>query len=175
MYTESVSSIPANTVWLSLCLLVQVVVTVLPQGAPVCVRSLMAWRPASLFVAQADVSRTAPCCTCCSATTAHTDAPDDAFALDHGDNGDPDPAPAPGREPCRDPRCTLCVRAPDAVTQARIAPDAPLVRIIWHAAPRAAPGSSIDERTCREHRGRSPPDILGDRSRTIVGLLILQV
>lgn len=170
-----VRTVPINATWLSLCLLVQVAVTLLPQGAPVCVRSLLAWRPGSLWTAQVGEPRAAQCCTCCSISSTHADKSDDECPLDHAAEEEPEPAPAPAKEPCRDPKCTLCVRAPDAVTQARIAPERLGESVTWLAAVPAALGSCVNEPFVPFHRGRPPPDILGDRSRSLVGHVVLLV
>lgn len=170
-----VRNVPLNATWLSLCLLVQVVVTLLPQGAPVCVRSLLAWRPGNLWTSQVGESRAAQGCACCGSSLAHVEASEEQCPLDHAAAEESEPVPAPAKEPCRDPRCTLCVRAPDAVPQARIAPERPGESVTWLAAVPAALGSSVNEPFAPFHRGRPPPDILGDRSRSLVGHVVLLV
>jgi hypothetical protein len=69
----------------------------------------------------------------------------------------------------------LCVRAPEAVLQQRIAPEGPTERVTWCPPPRAAWGSGVNGRCAPVHPRHPPPDMLGDRGRAIVGSVILQV
>jgi hypothetical protein len=159
---------------LPLCLLAQVLCTALPSGAPLCVRSLLTWESRAQASVAAPTSQSGRCGGCCCEDV-HDLAAEPPSACCQADPPAGKRKSPSDRAPCRNPKCLLCVSAPDLVMPGRCASHDDTCPVTWAVAAEPARNPGDEQFGTREHRGRPPPDILSDRSRRIVGPVVLQV